>query len=172
MADQEDLGVLLSKIAVDVADLKKGLQDGRNELTSFKTMAEGVGVQVKKALTFTVGALGIGALLMEFKGLLQGVTEVGARLETIKLASYAVGQNFGYTSANVDLLATDLKKFKVATSQMPMRPSVNSSAMAWIPANWLPLPRPPETWRWRPANPPRRCSASWLTPSSPARPGP
>ena len=116
MADQEDLGVLLSKIAVDVADLKKGLQDGRNELTSFKSMAEGVGVQVKKALTFTVGALGIGALLMEFKSLLQGVTEVGAKLETIKLASYAVGQNFGYTSANVDLLATDLKKFKVATS--------------------------------------------------------
>ena len=74
------------------------------------------GAQVKKALTFTVGALGIGALLMEFKGLLQGVTEVGARLETVKLASYAVGQNFGYTSANVDLLANDLKKFKVATS--------------------------------------------------------
>ena len=116
MAAQEDLGVLLSKIAVDVADLKKGLSEGRNELTSFKTMAEGVGSQVKKALTFTVGALGIGALLMEFKGLLQGVTEVGAKLETIKLASYAVGQNFGYTSANVDLLANDLKKFKVATS--------------------------------------------------------
>jgi hypothetical protein len=64
MADQEDLGVLLSKIAVDVADLKKGLSEGRNELTSFKTMAEGVGAQVKKSLTFTVGALGIGALLM------------------------------------------------------------------------------------------------------------
>jgi len=116
MADQEDLGVLLSKIAVDVADLKKGLQDGRNELTSFKSMAEGVGSQVKKALTFTVGALGIGALLMEFKGLLQGVTEVGARLETVKLASYAVGQNFGYTSSNIDLLVNDLKNFKVATS--------------------------------------------------------
>jgi hypothetical protein len=116
MADQEDLGVLLSKIAVDVADLKKGLQDGRNELTSFKTMAEGVGAQVKKALTFTVRALGIGALLMEFKGLLQGVTEVGAKLETVKLASYAVGQNFGYTSSNIDLLVNDLKKFKVATS--------------------------------------------------------
>ena len=116
MADQEDLGVLLSKIAVDVADLKKGLSEGRNELTSFKTMAEGVGSQVKKALTFTVGALGIGALLMEFKGLLQGVTEVGAKLETVKLASYAVGQNFGYTSSNIDLLVNDLKKFKVATS--------------------------------------------------------
>jgi len=116
MAAQEDLGVLLSKIAVDVADLKKGLSEGRNELTSFKTMAEGVGSQVKKALTFTVGALGIGTLLMEFKGLLQGVTEVGARLETVKLASYAVGQNFGYTSSNIDLLVNDLKKFKVATS--------------------------------------------------------
>ena len=115
MADQEDLGVLLSKIAVDVADLKKGLSEGRNELTSFKKMSEDVGAQVKKALTFTVGALGIGALLMEFKSLLQGVTEVGAKLETVKLASYAVGQNFGYTSSNIDLLVNDLKKFKVAT---------------------------------------------------------
>jgi hypothetical protein len=116
MPDQEDLGVLLSKIAVDVADLKKGLSEGRNELTSFKKMSEDVGAQVKKALTFTVGALGIGALLMEFKSLLQGVTEVGAKLETVKLASYAVGQNFGYTSSNVDLLVNDLKKVKVATS--------------------------------------------------------
>ncbi len=115
MADQEDIGTLLSKIAVDVADLKKGLQVGRNELQSFKSFSADLSAQVKKALTFTVGILGIGALLGELKSLLQGVTEVGARLETTKLAAYAVGQNFGYTSANIDKLVTDLKQLKVSS---------------------------------------------------------
>lgn len=115
MADQEDIGTLLSKIAVDVADLKKGLQVGRNELSSFKSFSADLSAQVKKALTFTVGILGIGALLGELKSLLQGVTEVGARLETTKLAAYAVGQNFGYTSANIDKLVTDLKSLKVSS---------------------------------------------------------
>jgi hypothetical protein len=115
VADQEDIGTLLSKIAVDVADLKKGLQVGRNELQSFKSFSADLSAQVKKALTFTVGILGIGALLGELKSLLQGVTEVGARLETTKLAAYAVGQNFGYTSANIDKLVTDLKQLKVSS---------------------------------------------------------
>ena len=117
MADQEDIGTLLSKIAVDVADLKRGLTEGRSELTSFKTMAADVGVQVKKALTFTVGILGIGALLGELKSLLGGVTEVGSKLETLKLASYAVGQNFGYTRSEVDELAEGLKKYKISASE-------------------------------------------------------
>ena len=32
----EELGVLVAKLQADVADLKKGLQDGRKELSDFK----------------------------------------------------------------------------------------------------------------------------------------
>ncbi len=116
MADQEDIGTLLSKIAIDVADLKKGLTDGRNDLKSFKSFSTEISGQIKKALTFTIGILGVGALLGELKGLLAGVTEVGAKLETTKLATYAVGQNFGYTASQVDILVADLKKLKVSST--------------------------------------------------------
>jgi hypothetical protein len=115
MADQEALGTLVAKLAVDLADLKKGLQDGRGELQSFKSFSADLSAQVKKALTFTIGILGIGALLGELKSLLQGVTEVGAKLETTRLAAYAVGQNFGYTSASIDKLVTDLKQLKISS---------------------------------------------------------
>lgn len=113
MANEEALGTLVAKLAVDLADLKKGLQDGRNELQTFKSFSADFSAQVKKALTFTISILGIGALLGELESLLKGVTEVGAKLETTKLAAYAVGQNFGYASSNIDKLVSDLKQLKI-----------------------------------------------------------
>ncbi|MBM4286895.1 MAG: hypothetical protein FJ135_01885 [Deltaproteobacteria bacterium] len=111
-----DLGELLVKLQADVENLKQGLASGKAELQNFKTMAEGFGAQVKKALTITAGALGIAALISEFKSLWQGVTEVGAKLETARLAAYAVGENFGYTAGTIDLLVNELKKLKITTT--------------------------------------------------------
>jgi hypothetical protein len=45
-----ELGVMVAKIQADVTDLKKGLRTGRQELSSFKNMAETAGRQVKRAL--------------------------------------------------------------------------------------------------------------------------
>ncbi len=89
MADQESLGVLLSKIAVDLSDLKKGLQEGRSEMQSYKSMAQDVGQSVKSALAFTAGALGIyeigSAIKSAFK---QGIEAINQyQLTTIGVAA-------------------------------------------------------------------------------------
>ena len=51
----EDLGALVAKLQADVSDLKKGLRESRQELSSFKTMAQDAGAKVKQALQFAVG---------------------------------------------------------------------------------------------------------------------
>lgn len=89
MSDQESIGVLLSKIAVDLSDLKKGLQEGRSEMQSYKSMAQDVGQSVKSALAFTAGALGIyeigSALKSAFK---QGIEAINQyQLTTIGVAA-------------------------------------------------------------------------------------
>jgi len=113
----EELGVLVAKLQADVADLKKGLQDGRKELSDFKTQAESVGQLVKKALTFAGLTLGIGVILKEIKDLAQGAVEAGSKIEQLKLATYATGQNFGYTAGVIDLLAGKLKETKLGTEE-------------------------------------------------------
>jgi len=113
----EELGVLVAKLQADVADLKKGLQDGRKELSDFKSQAESVGQLVKKALTFAGLTLGIGVILKEIKDLAQGATEAGSKIEQLKLATYATGQNFGYTAGVIDLLAGKLKETKLGTEE-------------------------------------------------------
>jgi hypothetical protein len=113
----EELGVLVAKLQADVADLKKGLQDGRKELSDFKTQAESVGQLVKKALTFAGLTLGIGVILKEIKDLAQGAVEAGFKIEQLKLATYATGQNFGYTAGVIDLLAAKLKETKLGTEE-------------------------------------------------------
>jgi hypothetical protein len=113
----EELGILVAKLQADVADLKKGLQDGRKDLSEFKSHAESVGQLVKKALTFAGLTLGIGVILKEIKDLAQGATEAGSKIEQLKLATYATGQNFGYTAGVIDLLAGKLKETKLGTEE-------------------------------------------------------
>jgi hypothetical protein len=113
----EELGILVAKLQADVADLKKGLQDGRRDLSDFKSHAESVGQLVKKALTFAGLTLGIGVILKEIKDLAQGAVEAGSKIEQLKLATYATGQNFGYTAGVIDLLAAKLKETKLGTEE-------------------------------------------------------
>jgi len=113
----EELGILVAKLQADVADLKKGLQDGRKDLSEFKSHAESVGQLVKKALTFAGLTLGIGVILKEIKDLAQGAVEAGSKIEQLKLATYATGQNFGYTAGVIDLLAGKLKETKLGTEE-------------------------------------------------------
>ena len=110
MADQEDIGVLLSKIAVDVADLKKGLQEGRNELTSFRSMAADVGASVKKALTFAGISLGLYEVLSQIKEFGREAIDTGARVESLRLSAYAFGENLGASAPFIDSWVERLKK--------------------------------------------------------------
>jgi len=65
MAD--DLGTLISKLAADASDLKRGLAEGRAGLKNFQDMATSAGATIKKALTFTFALAGIGLGLNEIK---------------------------------------------------------------------------------------------------------
>ncbi len=89
MSDQETLWVLLSKIAVDVTDLKNGLRESREDMQSFKSMAQGVGDSVKSALTFTATALGIYELGSSIKSAFkQGIEAINQyQLTTIGVAA-------------------------------------------------------------------------------------
>lgn len=102
MADQEDLGVLLTKIALDVADLKKGLQEGRNEMQGFKSMASEVGESVKKALAFAGIGVGIYEVLSKIKEFGREAIDTGARVESLRLSAYAFGENLGATAPFID----------------------------------------------------------------------
>jgi hypothetical protein len=110
MADQEDLGVLLTKIAVDVADLKKGLAEGRNEMRGFKSMASEVGESVKKALAFAGISLGIYEVLAKLKEFAREALDTGAKVESLRLSAYALGENLGASAAFIDGWVERLKK--------------------------------------------------------------
>ncbi|MDD3492350.1 MAG: hypothetical protein PHZ19_02485 [Candidatus Thermoplasmatota archaeon] len=85
----ENLGVLVAKLQADVAELKKGLQEGRAELNSFRKMAQDAGAKVKQALTF----VGLGVGIYELGGLLKNAFQSGVkavddfRVSTISIAA-------------------------------------------------------------------------------------
>jgi hypothetical protein len=111
-----DIGELLVKLSADLKSLDSGLKQARGDLAGFQNYANSFGDTIKKALTFTVGILGISALIGELKSLASGVIEVGSKLQTMKLAAYAVGQNFGYTAGVIDSFVQDLKKVRVSST--------------------------------------------------------
>ncbi len=134
MADQEDLGVLLSKIAVDVADLKKGLQEGRNEMQSFKTMAQGVGESVKKAFAFAGIAVGIYEVVTALRDFAKDAAMVGARTETLEIAMNQVGKTYGMSAASLKYYVNELKGAGITTQESML-------AVTKFLASGLPLDR-------------------------------
>ena len=111
-----DIGELLVKLSADLKSLDSGLKQAKGDLAGFQNYASSFGASIKKALTFTVGILGVSALIGELKSLASGVIEVGSKLQTMKLAAYAVGQNFGYTPGVIDSFVQDLKKVKISST--------------------------------------------------------
>jgi hypothetical protein len=109
MADNEALGVLLSKIVVDLADMKKNLSEGRRDMQSFKTMAADVGGSVKKALAFAGVAVGIYEIASALKSFAQEAAMVGARTETLDIAMQQVGKTYGVSAASLKFYVDELK---------------------------------------------------------------
>jgi hypothetical protein len=117
MPDQEDLGVLLSKIALDVSDLKKGLADGKNELNSFKSLAQNVGDQVKKALAFAGIGFGLYEGLVKLKEFAVEVLDVGKKTEILRLSTYVLAQNLKMSADTVDYYVEKLKGIGLTTER-------------------------------------------------------
>ncbi|MDD2900824.1 MAG: hypothetical protein PHU44_00145 [Syntrophales bacterium] len=113
----EELGVLVAKLQADVTDLKKGLIDGRNDLKSFKGMAQEVGAQVKRALTFTGVAVGLYEILGRLKEFSREAAMIGARTESLSVAMYQVGKNAGVSAQTLDFYVDQLKKAGITTQE-------------------------------------------------------
>ncbi|MEW6657245.1 MAG: hypothetical protein AB1424_01165 [Thermodesulfobacteriota bacterium] len=134
MPDQEDLGVLLAKIAVDVADLKKGLSEGRREMQDFKTMAQGVGESVKKALAFAGISIGIYEVLTGLRDFAKEAALTGARTETLEIAMNQVGKTYGLTAESLKYYVQEVKGAGVTTQESML-------AITKFLASGLPLDR-------------------------------
>jgi hypothetical protein len=117
MADQENIGTLLSKIAVDVADLKKGLSDGRNELNSFKKLSQEVGEQVKKALTFAGIGFGLYEGLSKLKEFASEILDVGKKTEMLRISTYVLAQNLKMSADTVDYYVAKLTGLGLTTER-------------------------------------------------------
>lgn len=117
MPDQEALGVLLSKIVVDVADLKKGLSEGRREMQDFKGMAQGVGEAVKKALTFTGISIGIYEVVSALKDFAKETALYGARTETLEIAAIKIGRSYGMSAEAVKYYVDQVKAAGINTQE-------------------------------------------------------
>ncbi len=113
----EELGILVAKLQADVTDLKKGLQDGRNDLKSFKGMAQEVGAQVKRALTFAGVAVGLYEVLGKLKEFSREAAMIGARTESLSVAMYQVGKNAGVSAQTLDFYVDQLKKAGITTQE-------------------------------------------------------
>ena len=117
MAEQEELGTLIAKIAVDVADLKKGLQEGRSELSSFKGMATQVGDSVKKALAFAGIGIGIYEITSRLKDLGREIIQTGSRTEALRLSTYVLASNLKMSGDTVEYYVSQLKQVGLTTEQ-------------------------------------------------------
>jgi hypothetical protein len=117
MPDQEDLGVLLSKIAVDVADLKKGLSEGRSELRNFQSMAQEVGSKVKEALAFVGISIGIYELVSALKEFATEAALTGARTETLQIAATQIGKTYGMSAESVQYYVDKVKSAGITTQE-------------------------------------------------------
>jgi hypothetical protein len=117
MADQEDLGVLLTKIALDVADLKKGLSEGRSEMQGFKSMAQGVAQSVKNAFMFAGVTLGIYELIGALRDFAKEAAMTGARTETLEIAMNQVGKTYGMTAASLKYYVDEVKGAGITTQE-------------------------------------------------------
>jgi hypothetical protein len=117
MADNEALGVLLSKIVVDLSDMKKNLSEGRRDMKSFQTMAADVGSSVKKALAFAGVAVGIYEIASALKSFAQEAAMVGARTETLDIAMQQVGKTYGVSAASLKFYVDELKGAGITTQE-------------------------------------------------------
>ncbi|MFA5381861.1 MAG: hypothetical protein WC356_01760 [Candidatus Micrarchaeia archaeon] len=117
MADQTELALLLSKIVLDLSDLKRDLAQGRSEMQSFKTMAQGVGESVKKAFAFAGVAVGIYEVVTALRDFAKDAAMVGARTETLAVGMELVGKNAGMSKGSLDYYVGQLKKLGITTQE-------------------------------------------------------
>ncbi len=134
MAD--DLGALVAKLAADVTDLKKGLQQGRQEFTSFQNLIETGAAKIKSVLAFAGISLGLYALASEVKAFGASILETGQKSEVLRGAMYAIGQYYNISSAALDLYINKLTEMGI--SQENALQSVNNFLKAGLSVDLLP----------------------------------
>ena len=134
MAD--DLGALVGKLAADVTDLKKGLQQGRQEFTSFQNLIETGAAKIKSVLAFAGISLGLYALASEVKEFGASILDVGGKSEVLRAAMYAIGQYYDISSGALDLYIQKLSEMGV--EQENALKSVNNFLKAGLSVDLLP----------------------------------
>jgi hypothetical protein len=110
----EDLGVLVAKLQADVSDLKKGLRESREELSSFKQLAVDTGAKVKQALAFVGVATGLYEIISQVKEFGREILLEGGKVEVLKGAMYALGQHYEMSAAGLDHYVDKLSKMGLA----------------------------------------------------------
>lgn len=113
----ENLGTLIAKLQADVTDLKRGMSQGKQALSEFKSMAESAGKQIKKALSFVGLTAGIAALGAAIRSFGRDVAMTGARTETLEVAMQQVGKSAGLSRESLNLLVKDLKETGITTQE-------------------------------------------------------
>jgi hypothetical protein len=115
MAD--DLGALVAKLQADVSDLKKGLRESREDLRSFRDLAQDAGAKVKQALSFVGVAVGIYEIASALKEFVVSAAMVGARTETLNIAMEQVGKTYGVSAASLKFYVDELKGAGITTQE-------------------------------------------------------
>jgi hypothetical protein len=108
MSDGE-LGSLVARLAADLTDLKRGLLEGKQQLSGLKDFTEQTVHQVKELLKFAGISLGLYEIISQVKEFGRSILEEGSKMEVLRASMYALGQNFQITGQSLDFYVQKLK---------------------------------------------------------------
>jgi hypothetical protein len=127
-----ELGVEIVKLQADLTGLKNGLRQGRQELISFRSMAQETADSVKRALSFAGVAFGLYELTGALKNFLTEAANYGARTEMLQVGMYQIGKNAGISAEALDYFTQKVKATGITTQEA-------MSAIARFLSTGLPL---------------------------------
>jgi hypothetical protein len=111
------IGELLVKLSADLKDLSTGLGKAKNELSGFKSYAEGFASSLKKTLAFAGVAVGLWEIAGALKSFSKEAAMTGARTETLRVAMEQVGKNAGLSAQSLDYFVERLKTAGITTQE-------------------------------------------------------
>ena len=130
------LGSLVAKLGADITDLKKGLLEGKSELSAFKGVVETTAANVKSLLQFAGLSLGFYALISQAKQFGDSILELGAKTEVLRAAALGLAQHYEMSAGTVELYVQKLKEAGI--EQDSAFQAINSFLKAGISIDKLP----------------------------------
>lgn len=130
-----ELGSLIARFGADLTDLKKGLQDGKAQLSNFQNAAIDVAGSVKKILAFGGISLGLGKIFSDFavsfkevisseSALLKMATRLNTTTEALSALGY-VGQKAGMEAQSFNQALERMQK-NVSSAALGVEQAANA----------------------------------------------